>query len=120
MEGGFDYTFMEPPPDRLVCKICQFPCREAQLTECCGHVFCKNCLTKFKSSTVVSHACPMCRQEPFTTFPHREGDREIKMLKVYCPNKNDGCGWTGELLDTKCLRNVDHVTSVMTSYTILT
>ena len=100
VEGGYDYDFVDSPPDRLVCKICQSPCHQAQLTECCGHVFCKCCLNKFRSSTVlidVSQACPMCREESFNAFAQREADREIKALKVYCPNKKDGCGWTGEL-----------------------
>ena len=95
--GGYDYVFVDSPPDRLVCKICQSVCREPQLTECCGHVYCKCCLNKFKHSTIVSQACPMCRAEPFNTFPHREGDREIRALQVYCPNMKDGCGWIGEL-----------------------
>ena len=81
-----------------MCKICQSPCREAQLTECCGHVFCKCCLSKLRSSATVSQACPTCREEPFNAFAQREADREIKALKVYCPNKKDGCGWTGELV----------------------
>ena len=98
VEGGYDYDFVESPPDRLVCKICQSPCREAQLTECCGHVFCKCCLSKLRSSATVSQACPTCREEPFNAFVQREADREIKALKVYCPNKKDGCGWTGELV----------------------
>ena len=63
VEGGYNYYFMESPPDRLVCKICQFPCREVQLTECCGHMFCKCCLNECRSSTAVSiydvsQACP--------------------------------------------------------------
>jgi len=46
----------------------------------------------------VTHACPVCRKEPFKIFPQVEADREIKALKVYCPNKNAAsCGWTGEL-----------------------
>ena len=98
VEGGYDYDFVESPPDRLVCKICHFPCREAQVTECCGYMFCKCCLIKFRSSTSISQACPTCRQESFTTFPHRGDDREIKALRVNCPNVKGGCGWTGELV----------------------
>ena len=95
-EGGYDYDFVESPPDRLVCKICQFPCREAQLTVCCGHAFCKCCLSKLRSSST-GKACPTCRKEPFDAYVQLEADRKIKALKVYCPNKKDGCGWTGEL-----------------------
>ena len=96
-EGGYNYDFVESPLDRLICKICQSPCREAQLTECCGHVFCKCCIKKLRSTTTVSQACPTCRVEPFNAFAHREADREIMALKVRCPNKEDGYGWTGEL-----------------------
>ena len=39
----------------------------------------------------------MCRKESFSAFAHREADRQIKALKVNCPNVKDGCGWTGEL-----------------------
>ena len=99
VEGGYDYDFVDSPPDRLICNICQSPCRETHGTECCGHVFCKCCLTRFRSSTAVSQTCPMCREESFKTFAHREADRKIKELKVRCPNKKDGCGWTGELVN---------------------
>ena len=96
---SYDYNYVEPPPDRLMCKICQLPCREAQKSECCGHVFCKRDLEKMKAATAVSYACPICRIEPFKTYPDLAVDREIKGLKVYCRNKEVGCGcnWLGEL-----------------------
>ena len=52
-----------------------------------------------KTATAVSHACPICRVEPFKTYPDRAIDREIKGLKIYCRNKEVGCGcsWSGEL-----------------------
>ena len=46
-----DYNFVSPPPDRLVCKICHFPCYETQLTECCGHVYCQSCVEKEKTDS---------------------------------------------------------------------
>ena len=94
--GGYDYKFVEPPPDRLVCKICYLPCREARLTSC-GHIFCESCLKQLQSSTTVSHACPVCREEQFEVYPQLEADREIKALRVYCLNEDKGCGWMGEL-----------------------
>ena len=96
---SFDFNYVEPPPNRLICKICQLPCRKAQKSECCGHVFCKRDLEKMKAATTVSYACPICRIEPFKTYPDLAVDREIKGLKVYCRNKEVGCGcnWFGEL-----------------------
>ena len=46
VEGGYDYDFVEPPPEELLCKICQLPCREAQSSE--GHVYCKRCISTTK------------------------------------------------------------------------
>ena len=96
---SYDFSYVETPPDRLVCKICRLPCREAQKSECCDHVFCKRDIDKMKATTAVNHACPMCRVEPFKTYPDRAVDREIKGLKIYCRNKEVGCGcsWSGEL-----------------------
>ena len=97
-EGGYDYDFVEDPLDRLVCKICHCPCREALISECCGQGFCKCCFDKVKSATgVCSQACPTCRTDPFIANPQPEADRRIKELKVYCPNMKDGCEWIGEL-----------------------
>ena len=54
-EGGYDYDFVEPPPEGLLCKICQLPCREAQSSE--GHVYCKRCISTTKPSASVSYSC---------------------------------------------------------------
>jgi len=99
--GGFDCDFLEKPHDRLVCKICHFPCRKAQLTTCCGQIFCESDLTKLKGSTVIDKVCPICRSDDFKAYPQLEADREINALQVYCPNKELGCGclWVGKLAD---------------------
>ena len=81
---SYDFNYVEPPPDRLTCNICQLPCREAQKSECCGHVFCKCDLEKMKAATAVSYACPICRTKPFKTYPDRAVDRKIKELRIYC------------------------------------
>ena len=41
-EAGYDYYYVEPPPQRLLCKICKLPCREAQVSE--DPVYCKFCV----------------------------------------------------------------------------
>ena len=97
-EGGYDYDFLEPPPDRVTCKICHLPCFEAEKSRCCGHVFCKEDLEKLKSSSR-DYACPMCRVKPLKTYPDLAIDREINELRIYCPYSRDGCKWSGELAD---------------------
>ena len=56
--NGYDYKFVEPPPERLLCRICHLPCRDAQSSE--DHVYCKQCITELKiikRSTSVSDSC---------------------------------------------------------------
>ena len=89
--GGYEYDFVTVPPDRLVCKICYNPCRDAQLTGCCGAHFCRSCLQQVRGGRSVSRACPMCRAENFETLQNKEAIREIKALHVYCVNTKNGC-----------------------------
>ena len=97
--GGYDYSFVHAPPDELVCKICHCPSREPHLSVCCGHTFCKSCLEDAKQASMVTSACPMCREENFTTFPNKQNERAVKNLHMFCTNKGRGCDWQGELND---------------------
>ncbi|XP_065901773.1 TNF receptor-associated factor 4-like [Dysidea avara] len=97
--GGYDYKFVDSPPDRLVCNICRLPSRDPYLTTCCGHVFCKSCLDDSKKIAAASNICPVCRVKEFVTYINKQADREIRSLYVMCPNKESGCEWQGELND---------------------
>ena len=44
--AGYDYYFVEPPPERSLCNICQLPCRQAHSNEDHEHIYCKPCVTK--------------------------------------------------------------------------
>ncbi|XP_065902755.1 TNF receptor-associated factor 5-like [Dysidea avara] len=96
--GGYDYQYVESPPDRLVCNICQFPCRDSHLSVCCGQMFCKSCLDGSRKATI-TNACSFCQEKEFITFPNKQADREIKSLHVMCTNKERGCEWQGKLND---------------------
>ena len=92
--SGYNRDFVDNPPDRLCCKICQFPCRNPHRSVCCGDVFCK--------SELKEGNCPLleCHNKKLdtTTYEDKALQREIKELISYCPNKNlNGCGWTGEI-----------------------
>lgn len=92
--GGYDYKFVDKIPDVFICNICYLPSRDPYLTVCCGHVFCNSCLN---NGVIVIKVCPMCRNKEFTTFPNKQADREVKNLRVLCPNMKKGCDWVGEL-----------------------
>ena len=89
--SGYDHDFVEDPPNRLLCNICLLPCRDPYRSVCCGHAFCKSELEEGGCS------CPKCRSKDFSTYVDKALEREIKELRIYCPNKKDGCGWIGEI-----------------------
>ena len=96
--GGFDYDFVDTPMETSLCKICYYPSREAQLSLCCGHTFCKSCLDGTKKSKFTSKLCPMCCGGEFTSVHNKQVDRLVKSLLVFCSNKKKGCEWQGEVM----------------------
>ena len=98
-DGGYDYEFVDTPVDRVICVICHLPSREPYMTECCGHVFCKSCLDRAKATKYT--ACSMCKDKCFKVFCNKQIDREVQSLCVYCPNKDQGCEWKGEVKDIR-------------------
>ena len=103
--GGYDYEFVTAPPDRLICKICHNPCRDAHLTSCCGAHYCKSCLQLVRRGRSINRSCPMCRTDGFSTFQNKEANREIRALRVHCSNSRNGCTWSGEVNGIK--RHID-------------
>jgi len=91
--GGYEYSFIEPLPDELVCKICQYPVRDPLLSECCGQNFCKSCLDIYVDSN--ASFCPFCRRSNFNAFHDKRTERVILSYHVSC--RGEGCKWRGEL-----------------------
>ena len=98
--GGYEYKFVNPPPDRCICNICHLPSRDAYMTgQCCeGQTICKSCLDQWQK-TAGNMKCPVCRKEEGGFYPNFPIKREIKSLRIYCTNKEKGCEWQGELND---------------------
>ena len=97
--GGYEYSFVDDPPDRCICKICHHPSRDAYMTgPCCeGQTICKSCLNKWQK--IWNRNCPICRKEGGGFNINYPIQREIKNLHIYCTNKKKGCVWQGELND---------------------
>ena len=96
---GYNCYFVDSPPNDLVCKICLCVSRDVQqANSCCGNNFCRACLERYIQSTVTDrNICPFCRQPSFAFVPDLKAERQVLNLQVYCPNKQLGCMWTGEL-----------------------
>ena len=75
--GGYDYNFVEPLPDELTCLICMCVAREPWQMDCCGRVFCKDCLEELRKRTrVLPVKCPNCREQG-KSFADRRGTRVL-------------------------------------------
>lgn len=95
--GGYECTFVDEPPDELVCQICSLVAQRPHQVSCCGRVFCKLCLEEYKKQREpCKFACPNCRQQG-CSFHDKRGSQNIKCLKVKCTNAESGCTWEGEL-----------------------
>ena len=102
---GYDYELVNTENEsEEMCLICCLIPRKPQKVECCGYVFCHNCINAEK-------CCPLCRTDNFRSIWDRKCERKIESLKVHCPNHNKGCKWTGELRNVEEHLKKDPTTS---------
>ena len=92
--GGFDYDFLEEVSAELKCSICLQVLREPNLTSCCGHRYCRQCIDRVRWD---GKPCPLCQSPGFTVMLDKLCARKVNSIRVKCPNTTGGCGWTGEL-----------------------
>ena len=92
--GGYDYDFIDKIPDNLLCQRCKRVARDPNVTSCCGEYFCKECISPFHRD---NQPCPGCGEADFSMIFNRREQRYILSLKLYCPMKNRGCEWMGQL-----------------------
>ena len=91
--AGKTFLFVERPPERLVCAVCQALAGDPLQATCCGNVYCTQCIEKWKTR---SNSCPTCRSTeqsdpPFALFKDRRAQQEVRCLVVLCPNWKYGC-----------------------------
>ena len=91
--GGYDFDFIDEPPEELNCSVCLLVLRDPHLTSCCGNHFCESCVEKIKGIS----PCPLCKDATFTTFLNKSIQRKINELKIHCPRAELGCTWIGTI-----------------------
>ncbi len=94
--GGYDYTFVDDPPDDTVCQICRLVAKDPSQMDCCGKIYCNSCLTELDEYVSSWLTCPNCRRAGKRFRDHRS-DRQIKSLKIMCTKAGEGCDWVGML-----------------------
>ena len=88
--------FADPVPKDFFCRMCRELMTGPSTTNCCGHYFCYECISRIKD---VGRACPKCRRGSFTVQQDYQLKNKIESLKVYCPMspRRDGCKWVGPM-----------------------
>lgn len=95
-QSGYDCEFTNPPPSLVQseCTVCLLIFRQPHLVSCCGHNYCKDCITQVIDGEL---PCPLCKNEGFTVLHNQDLDRSLAQLEVKCSHHKLGCQWTGEL-----------------------
>ena len=87
-----DYDFVEDPSEEFYCPVTFELLLEPHQTLCCGNHLSQEAVSRLKGKP-----CPICNKPDFGTLPDKFFMRRVNELKLYCPNKNLGCVWVGEL-----------------------
>ena len=103
--GGYQFEFVGPVPEELLCKSCKLVPKKLFTTDCCTERFCQACIEQPLND---KKPCPSCGEADFSTFFIKGAQKKILALQVHCAMKQKGCEWVGQLeqlnahLDTDC------------------
>ena len=97
LQGGFECVFVEEPPKQVQteCAICLCVLKDPYLVDCCCNSFCQSCIKPIQDD---DKPCPLCSMKFTTCIPEKRLQRTLNEMKVYCPQKELGCEWIGELI----------------------
>ena len=92
---GYSVAFVHQPPEEIEteCLICHDIPFQPKMVTCCCVSFCATCIGRVERN---GKPCPHCRGE-FTSYDNKKLKRTLNSYKVYCPHKDKGCKWVGEL-----------------------
>ena len=94
-------NFVEPPQEQQItelpveCPICHDVLYQPKMVSCCKKSFCTDCISRHIESG--SKPCPLCRKTEFELTDNVQLICILNCLKVYCPHRESGCEWKGEL-----------------------
>ena len=93
-----EYSFVEEPSKDFFCPVTYGLLLQPHLTECCGNHLSQEAATRIQR---VGGACPVCNAAHFNTILNKHFLRQVNELRVFCHHEDRGCGWQGELSDSK-------------------
>ena len=93
------FSYVDPSKiyEPLYCTIC-FEVFSEPICLGCMHTFCCDCIGGWIQKCIGKPECPTCRAaiKPNQITKDLLAFNLISELKVFCPNKQNGCEWSGE------------------------
>ena len=91
----YPVNFVHQPPREIpvTCAICLDVLFQPKIVSCCGHSFCANCIGRVARDR---KPCPLCGRH-FVLTDNQWLERTLNDYDVYCPHKEKGCEWVGQL-----------------------
>ena len=89
-----NYSFVEQPSKDFLCPVTQNLLLQPHLTSCCGKHLSQEVASRIQQE---QGPCPLCNAQFLSTILNKHFQREVKALPVFCPHKEKGCDWQGEL-----------------------
>ena len=111
---GYQVNFVRHPPREIPvkCAICLDVLFEPKVVSCCGHSFCAACIDRVVRC---GKPCPLCSR-PFTVTDNQWLKRTLKDYDVYCPHRDKGCEWIGQLRQVENHLNQDPLPDKLCQY----
>ena len=99
LESEGEYLFVEQLSYDFICPVTKGVLLHPHLTSCCGNHLSEEAATRIQTE---GKACPMCKEDNWTTVLNKHYQRQVQSLKVFCYHKNRGCKWEGEIVAFCC------------------
>ena len=92
----YPVNFVCQPPQEIpvTCAICLDVPLQPKIVSCCGHSFCAGCIDRVVRD---GRPCPLCTGQQFMLTDNMWLERTLNGYDVYCPHKEKGCKWIGQL-----------------------
>ncbi len=93
----FTITFVNPVPRECKCMLCEEAMKQPRHLTCCSASYCKACAERMKAQSLACKECCSLSYAIDADYEDEATERLIQSLQVYCPLKEPGCMWRGEL-----------------------
>lgn len=89
-----EFDFVERPSEDFFCPVTFELLLDPHQTACCGNHLSEKAVHRLQRD---GKPCPMCKEPQLNTVRDKFHRRRVSGVRIYCPNKANGCEWIGEV-----------------------